>query len=219
MHWFVLVMLIAAPAAGQVVFDGSQVQRGSGPGLTTRPLDDSDPEMKKLADQYYGQGPCGRGPGRSCPDAGLPMEAGGDRMVDYLAPQYEEAFRGGHATQPYLNGIARTRSKAARQFILARIGSPRDTREHKEALYASLRMGDPAVCAAALESLRNAKRADVEATAMMAVGENLLRMEPEERPRAAIETLRRYAQEKAVPVDGMRFSQARHYLDELGETY
>lgn len=212
-----LFLLVASPALGQVVFDESSTQRGSTAATIHRPLDASDPEMKELAEQYFARGPCNAGPGVRCPDAGLPLEAGGDRMAEYLIRHYEASYRGGNNTQSYLSGVARTRSKTGTQFVIERIRGPRDPREMDEALYAIARVGDAQSVDAALDVLLNTQDSKIEGVALMAVGENLLRMKAEDRPAAAIDALRRYARGDASPLSGMRVSHAKHYLKAMGE--
>lgn len=214
-----VLLLLAYPALGQVVFDESDARRGSSPTVVHRPLDNSDPEMKRLAEQYFGRGPCNSGPGVRCPEAGLPLEAGGDRMAAYLIRQYEESFHGGNNTQTLLSGVARTRSDTGVAYVLDRTRSPRDKRELDEALYAIARVGDGRSADAALAVLRTTDDPQIEAVALMALGENLVRMKAADRPQAALEALRRYARGDAKPLSGMRVSQARHYLKEMGESF
>jgi hypothetical protein len=102
-----------------------------------RPLDDSDPEMRDLAETFFGQGSCNRGPGLRCPEAKAPLQAGGDRLASYLIRQYDESLLEGYPdTATILTAIAGTESKTGSLYIESLVDAPRDDRERDFALSA-----------------------------------------------------------------------------------
>ncbi len=64
-----------------------------------RMFDGTNQEMRALAVEYFGQGPCGH-PGETCPEAQLPVASGGNDLARYLISHYEAEKREGYG----LNG-------------------------------------------------------------------------------------------------------------------
>ena len=105
--------------------------------LGRRPLDDSDPEMRGLAQRFFDQGPCNRGPGGRCPEAAQPLIDGGERMARYLILQYERSLKEGYQdVATIMTAIGATASRAGTDYVVGRIENPRDDGEADHALRA-----------------------------------------------------------------------------------
>jgi len=141
-----------------------------------RPLDDSDPEMRYLAQAYFDQGGCGRGPGLRCPEANAPLRVEGDRMAAYLERQYEQSLVEGYAdTATIVSAIAGTGSDRGIAYIAGLLENPRDDRERGLAVSALQEAASSGAVDVALRVLDRTPATDeaVRATAILAVQINI----------------------------------------------
>ena len=126
-----------------------------------RPLDDSDPEMRDLAQRFFGQGACNRGPGGRCPEAAQPLVDGGDRMARYLIRQYEQSLAEGYPdTATLMTAIGGTASPIGTSYVVERVERPRDETEADFALSALQECRSGRAVDAALRLLDRAPRDD-----------------------------------------------------------
>lgn len=92
--------------------------RGERP--VTRPLDESDAEMKALVEEFFAMVPCGTETSGICDAAVEHLMSGGDRAASYLIRQYEEGIAEGYPNRvTYLRPIGLTRSDVAYRYLSA----------------------------------------------------------------------------------------------------
>lgn len=97
-------------------------ERPQGQGTIIQPLDDSDPEMKALIQQYYQLVPC-----RDehdlihCENALTILRGGGDRLARYLIPHIEANDRAGFPDETYTQLLGRTESANAYEYLRKRM--------------------------------------------------------------------------------------------------
>jgi len=126
-----------------------------------RPLDDSDPEMRDLAQRFFGQGACNRGPGGRCPEAAQPLVDGGDRMARYLIRQYEQSLAEGYPdTATLMTAIGGTASTTGTSYVVEKVERPRDETEADFALSALQECRSGRAVDAALRLLERVPRDD-----------------------------------------------------------
>ena len=117
--------------------DPGPYREGASP--TTRPLDDSDPEMQQLMKQVYAVGGCAQ-PGRPCQPAVDLVRGGGDRLAAYLITQYERTLEDGYSNWvTYLTLVGETQSDTGFEFISQRLERQPDLSiEERRALITAL---------------------------------------------------------------------------------
>lgn len=124
------------------------------PGPFLRPLDDTDPEMRRVVETFFERTPCGGTPTGECDEALQLLVGGGDRLARYLIRQIEANDAQGFPNRStYLRLLGRTESPEAFDY-LQRLVSARSAAyaEDAAAIHAYL---------AALEALGRTRRLDV----------------------------------------------------------
>lgn len=140
---------------------GADVDTGNAEefGHYLRPLDDSDPEMKKLMEAFFDLTPCGNLPHGICDDALQLLVGGSDRLARYLILQIEQNEAEGFPNRgTYLRLLGHTESEVAFVYLA-------DLLQSRRAAYAR---GDIAHQSYlfAIESLGNTRRMEVIDTVM-----------------------------------------------------